>query len=213
MSGYPTYQELEAVQTVGAIIAPAMRSFGVLIAAFFLAAAGVQAQKPESPPTEGQAANTFRLDPRWPFVYLKFDHIGEGARVNDREPSTRIWLHLINNCHVPIVVPGQPAEGGLPNEVFIENEVKLNPPLTGVVSFATQTAPELSSMPRMMLTAPGQSSKRGSQDKTSPSTSKNRSLSQRVMMTKRSCRWDTPLRMSYLPKQSRQAEMCCLVFL
>jgi hypothetical protein len=63
MSGYSTNPELGSVQTVGGIIPPAMRVFGALIAAFFLATASAQAQKTESSTTEGQAANTCRLDP------------------------------------------------------------------------------------------------------------------------------------------------------
>jgi len=46
----------------------------------------------------------FLIDPNRPYVYLKFDHIGKGIPRSEREPTSRIWLRLVNNCHVPIIV-------------------------------------------------------------------------------------------------------------
>src|SRR5690348_18420652 len=101
-----------------------MRALGALVIAFLLAAIGLHAQKANPTASLEQAGKTFRLDPRWPFVYLKFDHIGAGKRLNNNEPSTRIWLHLVNNCRLPIVVRGgQPIDGGLQGEVSIDNVV------------------------------------------------------------------------------------------
>jgi hypothetical protein len=39
-----------------------------------------------------------------PFVYVKFDHIGPGARRSVDEPNSRIFLRLTNNCRIPILV-------------------------------------------------------------------------------------------------------------
>jgi hypothetical protein len=111
----------------------------------FVVATCLQAQKAENAAPADQAVQTFRLDPHWPFVYLKFDHIGEGVRMNDQEPSKRIWLHLVNNCRLPIVVPGgQEVPGGLKGEVSIDGVVRPNPPLNGVVSFSTRIEPDIS---------------------------------------------------------------------
>jgi hypothetical protein len=150
-----------------------MKPLGSLIAVLLLVAVSLQAQKAEPPTSSDQAAKTFRLDPRWPFVYLKFDHIGTGERVNDQQPTTRIWLHLINNCRLPLVVRGgQPVDGGLPGEVFIDNVVRLNPPINGIASFSTEIEPD--HPPIATLTEPGQppNQKRPANDR--PANSKAR---------------------------------------
>jgi hypothetical protein len=111
----------------------AMRPLKSLLLCCFVVAPCLQAQKAEHGAPTNQTAQTFRLDPQWPFVYLKFDHIGQGTRVNDQEPSTRIWLHLINNCRLPIVVNGGgQVEGGLKGEIYVDNVVRLNPPIYGL---------------------------------------------------------------------------------
>jgi hypothetical protein len=46
----------------------------------------------------------FLIDPNRPYVYLKFDHTGKGIPRSESEPTSRIWLRLVNNCHVPIIV-------------------------------------------------------------------------------------------------------------
>src|SRR5580700_2487476 len=90
----------------------------------FVVAACLHAQKAEHGAPVYQATQTFRLDPQWPLVYLKFDHIGQGTRMKDQEPSTRIWLHLINNCRLPVVVDGgSRMEGGLKGEIYVSNVV------------------------------------------------------------------------------------------
>jgi hypothetical protein len=52
----------------------------------------------------GQAPAPFVRDANRPFVYLKFDPIGTGVRRSDHEPSSRIWLQLVNNCNVQVVL-------------------------------------------------------------------------------------------------------------
>jgi hypothetical protein len=116
----------------------------------------LQAQKAEQGTPADQTAQTFRLDPHRPLVYLKFDHIGQGTRMNDQEPSTRIWLHLINNCRLPIVVDaGGQVEGGLKGEIYVDNVVRLNPAINGAAVFDSQVEPD-SPVISTTLTDPGQ---------------------------------------------------------
>jgi hypothetical protein len=75
----------------------------------------------------GQTAgtvNSFVIDPNRPYVYLTFDHIGVGIRRDEGEPSSRIWLRLVNNCRVPITVStfGVPA-GSPEGETGVMDEV------------------------------------------------------------------------------------------
>jgi hypothetical protein len=51
-----------------------------------------------------RGAKNFLIDENRPFVYIEFDHTGRGAPWSPDEPPSRIWLHLRNNCRVPIVV-------------------------------------------------------------------------------------------------------------
>jgi hypothetical protein len=52
----------------------------------------------------GGTAESFVIDLNHPYVYLKFDHFGAGIPRNRNEPTSRIWLRLVNNCRVPIIV-------------------------------------------------------------------------------------------------------------
>ncbi|HSY66708.1 MAG TPA: hypothetical protein VK829_19110 [Terriglobales bacterium] len=123
---------------------------------WFVVATCLQAQKAEQGTPADQTAQTFRLDPHRPLVYLKFDHIGQGTRMNDQEPSARIWLHLINNCRLPIVVDaGGQVEGGLKGEIYVDNVVRLNPPSNGVSVLDSQVEPDSPVIPTT-LTDPGQ---------------------------------------------------------
>jgi hypothetical protein len=82
--------------------------------------------------------------------------------MNDQEPSTRIWLRLVNNCRLPIVVSGgQEIPGGLKDEVSIDGVVKPNPALNDVVSFSPQIEPDLPPI-TTTLTEPGQRPKKKS---------------------------------------------------
>jgi hypothetical protein len=46
----------------------------------------------------------FLIDPSKPYVYLEFDHVGPRKPLRHDEPHMGIWLHLKNNCRVPIVI-------------------------------------------------------------------------------------------------------------
>jgi hypothetical protein len=133
----------------------AMRQLTSLLLCFVVATC-LQAQKAEHVAPADQTSQTFRLDPQWPFVYLKFDHIGQGTRINAQEPSTRIWLHLVNNCRLPIVVEGGgQVEGGLKGEIYVDNVVRLNPPINGLFFGSFQVAPDPSPI-TTRLAEPGQ---------------------------------------------------------
>jgi hypothetical protein len=46
----------------------------------------------------------FLIDTTKPYVYLEVDHVGPRTPLRNDEPKTGIWLHLKNNCKVPIVI-------------------------------------------------------------------------------------------------------------
>jgi hypothetical protein len=46
----------------------------------------------------------FVLDSSNPYVYLQFDHIGPRKPIQHGEPSTGLWLRIVNNCRVPVIV-------------------------------------------------------------------------------------------------------------
>jgi hypothetical protein len=54
----------------------------------------------------------FLIDKTKPYVYLEVDHVGPRKPLRNDEPSIGIWLHLKNNCKLPIVVLviGKPVE-------------------------------------------------------------------------------------------------------
>jgi hypothetical protein len=72
----------------------------------------------------------FLINPDRPFVYLSFDHIGTGVRFSEDEPSTRIWLRIVNNCQLAIKVRtfGVP-DGALAGEVGLLHEVVEDQPI------------------------------------------------------------------------------------
>ena len=75
----------------------------------------------------------FVLDPDKFFVYLRFDHIGPGAQRSDDEPPMRIWLHLVNNCRVPIVFTANGVPDESPkDEVGLRYRIVANPPVLGL---------------------------------------------------------------------------------
>lgn len=49
-------------------------------------------------------SDSFLIDPLKPYVYLKFDHIGERQPLPGEERSPGLWLRLVNNCQLPIIV-------------------------------------------------------------------------------------------------------------
>jgi hypothetical protein len=60
-----------------------------------LAVASMYAQSPDT---------SFVLDGTKPYVYLQFDHVGPRKPLHEGEPSTGLWLRIVNNCKVPISV-------------------------------------------------------------------------------------------------------------
>jgi hypothetical protein len=60
-----------------------------------LAVASMYAQSPDT---------SFVLDGTKPYVYLQFDHVGPRRPLHEGEPSTGLWLRIVNNCKVPISV-------------------------------------------------------------------------------------------------------------
>src|SRR5947209_7194252 len=61
-----------------------------------LIASTMQAQAP---------VTSFVIDESKPYVYLQLDHLGPRKPLHQGEPSTGIWLRIVNNCKVPISVP------------------------------------------------------------------------------------------------------------
>ncbi len=60
-----------------------------------LAVSTMYAQSPDT---------SFVLDGTKPYVYLQFDHVGPRKPLHEGEPSTGLWLRIVNNCKVPISV-------------------------------------------------------------------------------------------------------------
>jgi hypothetical protein len=85
----------------------------------FLCVAGLHVDAQSS-----DLSKSFVINPDRAFVYVKFDHIGKGAPFYGDEPSTRIWLRIVNNCRVAIVVStfGAP-DGALKGEAGVLHEV------------------------------------------------------------------------------------------
>ncbi len=50
------------------------------------------------------AGHSFTIDKSKPYVYLKFDHIADRRPLSHDEVSKGLWLHLVNNCRLPIIV-------------------------------------------------------------------------------------------------------------
>jgi hypothetical protein len=65
------------------------------------------------------SSNNFEIDDTKPYVYIKFDHIGDRKPVNDWESTKGLWLRLVNNCRLPISIsvmdPGTGDPGGIVN--------------------------------------------------------------------------------------------------
>jgi hypothetical protein len=83
----------------------------------------------------------FLIDGNRPFVYVEFDHIGPGEPRNGDEPKTRIWLHLNNNCRIPIAVRANGVPDGSPKDaVGVMHDVVADPPSLEITMFPAQTA-------------------------------------------------------------------------
>ena len=64
----------------------------------------------------------FEIDASKPYVYIKFDHLGDRKPVNDEESTKGLWMRLVNNCRLPIEVNGLGLGTGDPG-VALEFEV------------------------------------------------------------------------------------------
>jgi hypothetical protein len=85
----------------------------------------------------------FLIDVNRPFVYVEFDHIGQGVPRNPDEPNSRIWLRLRNNCRIAIVVRANGVPDDSPkDEVGLEYEVVLNPAIRGPIILPDTGEPE-----------------------------------------------------------------------
>jgi len=51
-----------------------------------------------------QDYSKFLIDATKPYVYLEVDHVGPRTPLRNDEPKIGLWLHLKNNCKLPIVV-------------------------------------------------------------------------------------------------------------
>lgn len=73
--------------------------------------------QPQAQPSQrSREASNFVIDPSRPYAYLKFDHIGSGIQRSEREPTSRIWFQLTNNCRVPITVNTFSVPDGSPKD-------------------------------------------------------------------------------------------------
>jgi hypothetical protein len=82
------------------------------------------------------------INPKLPFVYLIFDHIGPGVPEFESEPPMRIWLRLVNNSSMRIKVRTQPIPAGRPRgEVGVVDEIRRH---SGVMLCAAMGTPTVS---------------------------------------------------------------------
>lgn len=89
-----------------------------------------------------EPGENFVINENRPFVYIKFEHIGPGIRVKEDEPDTRIWLHLTNNCRVPIEVQANGVPNGSPkDEVGLMHDVVQNRSVWGLFPSYAASAP------------------------------------------------------------------------
>jgi hypothetical protein len=58
----------------------------------------------------------FVIDENRPYVYLRFDYVGNGIRFSDDEPDQRVWLRFVNNCRIGIVLRTFGAPEGSPKD-------------------------------------------------------------------------------------------------
>ena len=114
-----------------------------------------QAQKP-------QTLNSFVIDTNRPYVYLKFDHLGQGVPRNEDEPSQRLWFRFVNNSKVPIVIDTFGVPEGSPkdecgvmdkvvrNEVGGDGAVTVLPPMRSSSPLVSSEKPAVAQKPEGM---------------------------------------------------------------
>ena len=73
----------------------------------------------------------FEIDGSKPYVYIRFDHLGDRKPVNDWESAKGLWLRLVNNCRLPIQVsvlgPGTGDPGVALNFEVVPNAGRFAP--------------------------------------------------------------------------------------
>jgi len=70
----------------------------------------------------------FVIDASKPYVYLRVDHVGPRKPMREGEPNVGIYLHLINNCALPIVIVALEVPPADPKAAInIEDEVVPDP--------------------------------------------------------------------------------------
>jgi hypothetical protein len=57
--------------------------------------------------------NDFVLDSSNPYVYLKLDRVGPRKPAVAGEPTTGLWIRIVNNCRVPILVQTIKTDAGV----------------------------------------------------------------------------------------------------
>ena len=75
-------------------------------------------------PDREQDYSKFLVEPAKPYAYLEVDHVGPRKPLLSEEPKTGIWLHLRNNCKLPIVVLAIGDHYEYPKEsIALEDEI------------------------------------------------------------------------------------------
>jgi hypothetical protein len=109
----------------------------------------------------------FVIDNSKPYVYIKFDHIGDRKPVKDGESSRGLWLRLVNNRYLPIKVrtfgfgTGDPGVGvdfdvvrrGI--HIISNDEPRGEPPF----GYVTENADEVTILPKkdLLFSVPAES--------------------------------------------------------
>jgi hypothetical protein len=78
-----------------------------------------------------QDYSRFLIDTTKPYVYLEVDHVGTRTPLRNDEPKSGIWLHLKNNCKLPIVVLAVGTPLASSNAIILEDEIVPNPQASG----------------------------------------------------------------------------------
>jgi hypothetical protein len=95
-----------------------MKNTLLLVIVLFSVASSSQAQEAQKP------SSISLNNPKLPFVYMVFDHIGPGVPEYDSEPPTRVWLRLVNNSSMPISVWVQSIPKGRPSgEIGVADKI------------------------------------------------------------------------------------------
>jgi hypothetical protein len=78
-------------------------------------------------PTAQQESQSFVRDASKPYVYIKFDHTGPREPLSPDEPTSGLWLRLVNNCRVPIIIGIFNPGTGDPGIGLFDNIIPIRP--------------------------------------------------------------------------------------